>query len=166
MKAQSLPLVSPTCECGLLLPMPLHSARPSESTPRASRHKPPCLSTLNTASCSGTLRETSTERKASGHRSDYHNKAQLDYTDPRTIELLNQTTSHVHKQNRLLFKWRVSEGHSCWETQIQPGMRGLVGQMQQFSTEMRLIWTICFNSGVGGGSEQNLIGMEKEGFLT
>lgn len=63
--ASRRPLVAPTCGCGLLAPRRLHSPRPSES-PRASRHRPPCRSTLLTASCSGTLREHRQGRVSSG----------------------------------------------------------------------------------------------------
>lgn len=61
--------------------MPLHSARPRESVPRLSRHKPPCFITLDTASCSGTLREPLTERREANERSYYNNKEQMDWTD-------------------------------------------------------------------------------------
>lgn len=71
-----------TCDGSLLAPMPLHSARPRPSVPRASKHNPPCLSTLDTASCSGTLREPLNERRrAASERSYYNNEEQMDRTD-------------------------------------------------------------------------------------
>lgn len=70
-----------TCDCGLLAPMPLQSARPRESVPRVSKHKPPCFSTLDTASCSGTLKEPLTERGEASERSYRSNKEQMDQID-------------------------------------------------------------------------------------
>lgn len=113
-----------TCDCGLLAPMPLHSARPRMSVPRVSRHKPPCLSTLDTASCSGTLRETFTERREVSGRSYYNREERMDWTDslPRWVteshrRLIRLITTSTHKDMWLQFekpviwrdtmKWRV-----------------------------------------------------------
>lgn len=49
-----------TCCCGLVA---LQSASPRPSVPRVSRHRPACLSTLKTASCSGTLMKPETEEQ-------------------------------------------------------------------------------------------------------
>lgn len=71
-----------TWDGSLLAPMPLHSARPRPSVPRASKHNPPCLSTLDTASCSGTLREPLNERRrAANERSYCYNEEQTDRID-------------------------------------------------------------------------------------
>lgn len=127
-----------TCNCGLLLPMPLHSARARESVPRVSRHKLPCLSTLDTASCSGTLREP---LMVKGLITPIKSRWIELISEP--VQLSNRTTGNEPYDNTL-DKSRVTVwGTVIWRNgmeQIEPARRGMGSEKQAggiFTEEIR-----------------------------